>query len=173
MLILSNVLGQSGCQGGVSPHSGGERWEPGMCQTKPNIIFLCGPSVFSSSFAPQVRHPCPDVYGGGSSYIYNNSSPKVSGESACKMPRGTFPIGLYPPSYSNMRKGTDFLYPFMCSFISPTFIGCILWVRLWDRHQGVQIIKIKRLCLWTQGACSSAERKTGKGCSLIVWQMLW
>lgn len=138
-------------------------------------LFLCVALLSFSlcSFAPHVRHPCPDVYGGWSSYIDNNSSPKVSGESACKMPRGTVPVGLYPPSYSNMRKGTGFLYPSMCSFISPTFIGCILWVRLWDRHQGVQIVTNKRLCLWTQGACSSVERKTSKGCSPIVWQMLW
>ena len=47
-----------------------------------------------------------------------------------------FPVGLYPPSHPCMERGTVFLHPCTCSFISPTIIGHIPWVRVWDRHRG-------------------------------------
>lgn len=41
------------------------------------------------------------------------------------------------PSLPSLRgEGNCLLYPCTCSFISPTIIGHMPWVRVWDRHGG-------------------------------------
>lgn len=167
MLILDTALGNSRCVGGVQvvevrDASQAPDKQSYMCFSMGHLSFsLCSP-------APQLRYsskppPHLDAYGGWSSFICSNSSPKVAEESMCKMPRRKFPIGLYPPAYSSMGRRTGFLHVFICSFISPTFIGCVLPVRLWDRHWGSGIIENKGIRYFcTQGAHNPVERKTSK-----------